>query len=162
MLASPRFSERVALALLRISLISRPDFAIDLFNKTPLVGWTILGRTTLGRTTLGRTTLGRTTLCGRELAALCGTTHGHHAISSPHRYARETENVFAVSSERDMGSIPIEQDDAEIFLELAQLNAQRGLSDAAALGSAGEVQAIRQCDQVSKRAYRHATPVDPA
>lgn len=93
----------MARALLRISLTSRPDFAIDLFNKT--------------------------ILSGGNLAALSSAAHGHHAISCTHRDSREAKDLFTVSSQRDMRAIALEQCDAEILLELAQLNAQRGLSD---------------------------------
>src|SRR5687767_12968500 len=64
------------------------------------------------------------------------------AIGRANGDAREAQHLATVFGERNVSAIAFEQPHAEVFLELAQLNAQCGLGDRAALGSAREIQTI--------------------
>ncbi len=64
------------------------------------------------------------------------------AIGGSHGDASVTQDFATFFGERDMSSIALEQTHTEVFLELAQLDAQRGLSDGATLRRTSEVETV--------------------
>lgn len=84
---------------------------------------------------------------GRASAAIA--THGDDAIGSAHSDASEAQNFATIFCQRDMRTITLEQTHTEIFLQLAQLNTQCGLSDGAALRRASEIETFSESKEVA-------------
>lgn len=84
-----------------------------------------------------------------ELLSAATAAHGDDAIRGAHSDASKAQNFATVVSERDVRTIALEQSHAEILLELAQLNAECGLSDRATLRRASEIETVGESNEVA-------------